>query len=270
MIVSTDQLGRKIHLEKIPTRIVSIVPSQTEYLFSLGLEERVVGITKFCVHPDAWFRSRTRVGGTKNLDLDLIKSLKPDLILANKEENTKDQVEWLANDFPVWTSNIETYQEALDMMTEVGRLVRKEDEANRIVAQVQAELAFYQKPSAPIRVAYLVWHNPLYTISGRTFISNWLEQLGMENVFASRTEARYPLVTLEQIADAKPDFLLLASEPFPFKQKHVESFEAKLPGIAPVLVDGQMLSWYGSRMALAPKAVQYLVKRPISTVSGAK
>jgi ABC-type Fe3+-hydroxamate transport system substrate-binding protein len=270
MIFSIDQLGREVHLDKAPSRIVSLVPSQTEYLFSLGLEGRVVGITKFCVHPESWFRSLTRVGGTKNLDLDAIRKLNPDLILANKEENTKDQVEWLAKDFPVWTSNIETYQEAVSMMTEVGRLVHKEKEASRIVEQIENELAAYQQPSAPVKVAYLVWQNPLYTISGSTFINDWLRMLGMENVFASRTDARYPLVTIEQIAEAKPDLLLLASEPFPFKKEHSDAFAAQLPGIIPVLVDGQMLSWYGSRMTLAPKAIQYLVKRPISNTNGVK
>ena len=141
MIFSIDQLGREVHLDKAPTRIVSLVPSQTEYLFSLGLEGRVVGITKFCAHPVSWFRSLTRVGGTKNLNLEVIRNLNPDLILANKEENTKDQVERLAKDFPVWTSNIETYQEAVAMMTEVGRMVHQEKEASRIGATLETELA---------------------------------------------------------------------------------------------------------------------------------
>jgi ABC-type Fe3+-hydroxamate transport system substrate-binding protein len=240
---------------------VSLVPSQTEFLFSLGLEERVVGITKFCIHPEQWFRSKIRVGGTKNLDLDAIKQLQPDLIIANKEENTKDQIELLRKDIPVWTSDIETFEDALEMMHQLGAILRAEAKTEEIVQSIKKALNEYELPATPIRVAYLIWNNPVFTIAGNTFISDWLAKLGMENVFAHRSDDRYPNVTLEEIAAAMPELLLLSSEPFPFKHLHLKEFAAELPGIVPVLVDGEMCSWYGSRMALAPPALQYLVKR---------
>ena len=119
-MIFTDQLGRKLILEKIPQRIISLVPSQTELLFDLGLEEEVVGITKFCIHPDSWFHSKTRIGGTKQFDFEKIKSLQPDLIIGNKEENDKEQIEELMKNFTVWMSDIKTLADACKMICEIG------------------------------------------------------------------------------------------------------------------------------------------------------
>src|ERR1700741_3198050 len=106
-----DQTGRKISIPQIPQRIISLVPSQTELLFDLGLDKEVVGITKFCVHPPEWFQTKTRVGGTKQLKIDLIKQLQPDLIIANKEENVKEQIEELEKHFPVWISDVNNLED---------------------------------------------------------------------------------------------------------------------------------------------------------------
>ncbi len=116
MPIFTDQTGREVSIPSHPQRIISLVPSQTELLFDLGLEEQVAGITKFCVHPEKWFRSKTRIGGTKNIKSALIHQLQPDLIIANKEENVKEQVEELAAHYPVWVSDIHDLQSALDMI----------------------------------------------------------------------------------------------------------------------------------------------------------
>jgi ABC-type Fe3+-hydroxamate transport system substrate-binding protein len=116
MSIYTDQLGRSIQLAAVPSRIISLVPSQTELLYSLGLDQQVVGITKFCVHPNTWFREKTRVGGTKTIKMDVIQQLQPDLIIANKEENVKEQIEELARHYPVWTSDINDLSDAFDMM----------------------------------------------------------------------------------------------------------------------------------------------------------
>lgn len=266
----TDHIGTVVHLPQVPERIVSLVPSQTEFLFSLGLADRVVGITKFCIHPESWFRSKTRVGGTKNLDIDLILSLKPDLVLANKEENSKEQIEALSGRLAVWTSDIETYDQALDMMREVGKLVNAEQRALEVINQVEQALNDYQQPERTRRVAYLIWNNPMFTIARNTYISDWLGKLGMENVFAHRTDSRYPEVTISDLMAAEPEMLLLSSEPFPFKEEHAAHLRKLLPKVDVVLVDGEMCSWYGSRMALAPAALQYLAKRPNLTVNGAK
>src|SRR6185437_6810940 len=125
----TDMMGNKVVLNYPPRRIISLVPSQTELLYDLGLDGTVVGITKFCVHPNEWFRNKKRVGGTKTLHLNIIEELQPDLIIANKEENTREQIETLSTAYPVWVSNIQTISDGLDMIRKVGELVGKSTEA---------------------------------------------------------------------------------------------------------------------------------------------
>src|SRR5476651_171659 len=129
MPIFNDQLHRPINLPAPPKRIISVVPSQTELLFYLGLDEEVIGITKFCIHPADKFKQTTKVGGTKDLNINLIKSLQPDLIIANKEENERSQIEELMTICPVWISDISNRDEALDMITQVGQLVGREDNA---------------------------------------------------------------------------------------------------------------------------------------------
>jgi ABC-type Fe3+-hydroxamate transport system substrate-binding protein len=242
--ITIDQAGYELKLENIPRRIISIVPSQTELLYHLGLEEEVVGITKFCVHPEAWFRSKTRVGGTKTLDIAKIRDLEPDLVIANKEENTKEDVIALRAVCPVWTSDIHTIAEALDMIREVGSLVGRAAGANLLIKEVQS--GFGQIRPYGLRSAYLIWKNPYMTAGGDTFISDMMRVAGLENVFASRT--RYPEVNMEDLQAAGIDLLLLSSEPYPFKIKDIESLHEVLPQTRIVLADGEMFSWYGSRM----------------------
>ena len=127
-----DMTGRRIHLPPIPQRIISLVPSQTELLYDLGLQDRVVGITKFCVHPNIWFRTKTRVGGTKQLHPKIINDLHPDLIIANKEENDKEQIEALSQKYPVWISDIKSLQDALCMIESIGQITATASAAQQI------------------------------------------------------------------------------------------------------------------------------------------
>src|SRR5438105_265149 len=122
MAVFTDQLGNQLHIDQHPRRIVSLVPSQTELLFDLGLQEEVIGITKFCVHPYHWHQTKTRVGGTKDIKLEVIDQLKPDLVIANKEENTREQITSLQSLYPVWISDVNTLQDALEMIRSIGEI----------------------------------------------------------------------------------------------------------------------------------------------------
>src|SRR4051812_11307667 len=119
----TDQMGNAVELEGPPSRIVSLVPSQTELLFYLGLDKEVAGITKFCIHPAEMFHSKPRVGGTKKYDFEKIRQLAPDLIIGNKEENEQKQVEELQKLYPVWMSDIRNLADALQMIRSVGELV---------------------------------------------------------------------------------------------------------------------------------------------------
>ena len=255
MLQFTDQTGYTISLSHVPKRIVSIVPSQTELLYDLGLDERVVGITKFCVHPNTWFRSKQRVGGTKTVKLDLVAALQPDLILANKEENVQEQVEALRKIAPVWTSDISNLAETLDMIQAVGELNDTLAKATAIQEQIQTAFTALSG-NTQHKAAYLIWRDPYMTAGGDTFISDMLQYCGCTNVFAH--QQRYPAITLADIRDSGADTVLLSSEPFPFKEKHIAEISAALPGTKVLLVDGEMFSWYGSRLLHAPAYFQSL------------
>lgn len=254
----TDQSGRPLTLSFPPKRIISLVPSQTELLYDLGLEEEVVGITKFCVHPETWFRKKKRVGGTKRLHLDIIRELHPDLIIANKEENEKEQLEALMKDYPVWISDIDTLEDALTMIRSVGDITDRKDQAKRIAYDIR--LRFQQLRdhhqtsgigSRKLRAAYFIWKNPWMAAGKDTFIHDMLLRCGLENCFGHLS--RYPQIELDQLADTHCQVVLLSSEPFPFKEKHAEEIRSKFPEMKIIFVDGEMFSWYGSRLLKAPE-----------------
>jgi ABC-type Fe3+-hydroxamate transport system substrate-binding protein len=255
MLSFTDQTGRSISFEKKPQRIISLVPSQTELLFDLGLHEEVVGITKFCVHPDEWFRSKKRIGGTKQLNFDLIHQLKPDLIIANKEENVKEQVEELANHYAVWISDINTLEDAYQMIGQIGLITGKENKPEEIIVSIKKEFFQLQSNIFPptgqsLPTAYLIWQKPYMTVGRDTFIHAMLKAAGFENIFADKL--RYPEISINDLLNSRCQLLLLSSEPFPFSQQHIDELQPQLPGTKIVLVDGEMFSWYGSRLMLAP------------------
>lgn len=243
---------------QLPSRVVSLVPSQTELLYHLGLTEHVIGITKFCVHPKAWQQTKTRIGGTKTVDIKKVKLLNPDLILANKEENVKEQVEELMKDFPVWVSDVNSLENACEMMTSIGHLTGKTTESQTLVDNIQQRFAQYLLTDS-FRAAYLIWKQPFMTAGGDTFINDMMKKAGFENVFARKK--RYPVVTLDDLHAADCRLVLLSSEPYPFKQKHVDELQLLLPHKKILLVDGEMFSWYGSRLLQAPDYFQRLQER---------
>ncbi len=248
----TDQLNRKINLESTPKRIVSIVPSQTELLHHLGLDMEVIATTKFCVHPQSWFRNKTRIGGTKNLNIDKIVELRPDLILANKEENEQVQLDALCKTTPVWISDIHNLSEALQMIESVGVLINKKTNASKLIGEIKAafeKLKLSIGPNQSKTVLYLIWHNPYMTIGSDTFISDMLSRCGLTNCIQ---QTRYPKIAIEEIRELNPDYIFLSSEPFPFKQKHIEELQKELPLTKIEMVNGEMFSWYGNRMKISP------------------
>jgi len=251
----TDQMGREITFNFPPKRIVSVVPSQTELLFDLGLDTEIIGLTKFCIHPIEKFATRTKVGGTKKLNIDLIKDLKPDLIIGNKEENTQGDIEELAAYFPVWMSDIFTLDDAMKTIGQIGELVDREPEASYLNHLISAgfndlkTLALQQ--GIDKKVAYLIWRKPYMVVGKNTFIDDVLLSNGMTNVI---NQERYPEVILEELKTSNCELILLSSEPYPFAEKHIEEIQAAVPNARIMLVDGEMFSWYGSRLV---KAVQY-------------
>jgi len=252
---STETLGY------IPKRIISLVPSQTELLHWFGLEQETIGITKFCVHPKSWYRTKTRVGGTKAVNKTIVDSLRPDLIIANKEENLQEQVEALANDYPVWLTDVKNLNDALQMIGDIGKLVDKQKEAQSLVKEIKKSFeslnARLPTTNYKLPTCYLIWRNPYMTIGHDTFIHDMLSKCGLENIFANKK--RYPEVTVSELLTTNYQLLLLPSEPFPFKQKHVDELQVHLPHTKIVLVDGEMFSWYGSRLLSAAEYFKKLI-----------
>ncbi|MEO1053441.1 MAG: helical backbone metal receptor [Bacteroidota bacterium] len=244
-----DQLGESITLNSIPKRIISLVPSQTEYLFDLGLGDHVVGVTKFCIHPGE-AKDKTIIGGTKKFRFDVIDRLKPDLIIGNKEENYLEGITRLKKKYPVWVSDILTINHALDMMKSLGAILNVPVKANDMVSDIQkrfGELNIGQKKKA----LYFIWREPYMAVGCDTFIDEMLSYAGFENLAAHMP--RYPEIAREELFSWSPDVVLLSSEPYPFKEKHLEGFQQYFPDAQIKLVDGEVFSWYGSRLLSAPK-----------------
>ncbi len=245
MTAVVDQMGRKVEVPNSPQRIISLVPSQTELLYDLGLGDRVVGITKFCIHPKNWRSEKTIVGGTKQYHFDRVEALQPDLIIGNKEENDKAAIEQLMAQYSVWMSNIATLEDALSMIRQVGGLVNKSWEAENIAGSIQGSFAAIRKPNHPRSALYLIWKDPYMAVGQGTFVNEMMDCTGFENCI---TESRYPSLTLEDIKRMNPELILLSSEPYPFKQMHIDELINVLPDSEIQLVDGELFSWYGSRL----------------------
>lgn len=228
-----------------PNRIISLVPSQTELLFDLGLDDQVVGITKFCIYPATKVKHKPIVGGTKTLNINKILTLQPDLIIANKEENSREQIEALQQHYPVHVTDIVTLPDALAMIREVGSLVGKKPEAEQIAHQIETTLCPLPQTLRP-SVAYFIWRKPYMVAANDTFIHAMLEIAGFRNAFATQT--RYPEITPDELRATQPDLIFLSSEPYPFDEKHKEEFKAIFPSAKIMIVDGELFSWYGSRL----------------------
>ena len=259
MRLFTDMMGRTMNVPDNPQRIVSVVPSQTELLYDLGLTDEVIGITKFCVHPEEWFCSKTRIGGTKKLRIEEILKLNPDLVIANKEENEQEQIEELAKHCPVWISDIQNIPQALQMIQVLGQLTNREVKANEMVEEIVQGFTKLTKANSQKRVAYMIWYNPWMSVGADTFISNMIQTIGWKNVLQGKS--RYPEVTLEELKTYEPELVMLSSEPFPFKAQHIEEVKQALPNTEVMLVDGEMFSWYGSRMVKAVNYMDGLIQR---------
>lgn len=244
----TDQMGQTIHAPKPPRRIISLVPSLTELLFDLGLADRIVGRTKFCIHPAASVKQVQSIGGTKQFRFDKIAELAPDLIIGNKEENYVDGITQLAESYPVWMSDIYTLNDALWMIRELGQVVDRKIGSESLADQIEASFTSLQPLADPLRAGYLIWHKPYMAVGRNTFIHDMLFRCGFVNAFADQGDGRYPEVTAEEISAANLDVLLLSSEPFPFAEKHRAEIAEMFPNVAVHLVDGEMFSWYGSRL----------------------
>jgi ABC-type Fe3+-hydroxamate transport system substrate-binding protein len=249
-------MNRAVEIPPTPKRIISIVPSQTELLFDLGLDEEIIGITKFCIHPAVKVKQKLKIGGTKALNVKLIKELKPDLIIGNKEENEQSQVEELMRDFPVWMSDIANLGGAIDMIRQIGKITGKGIEAEVLTKSIRANFEDLHIKTTGLRVAYLIWRKPFIVAGKGTFINDMLDKCGMRNAFDLD---RYPEAFPAQMVEANPDVVFLSSEPYPFNERHITEFKALVPHAIIQLVDGELFSWYGSRLLQTPGYFKQLI-----------
>lgn len=251
----TDHLGRNVECKLPPSRIISLCPGITETLYALDFQ--VVGRTKYCIFPKEKVTNATVVGGTKEINLQTIRELKPDLIIAEKEENTKEIVESLEKEYPVYVAEVQSIEDAYRMTLDMGRLTGRENQAEKLVQRVKEK--FQSLPSAKgKRVAYVIWRKPYMVVGKNTYINSVLEELGFTNP-CSKLEGRYPALTIEQLQNMELDYIFLATEPFPFQEKHKEEFQRFMPHTIPLIVDGEMF-WYGAKMLKAAEYFQQLVR----------
>ena len=244
-----DQLGHRITVEFPPRRIISLVPSQTELLFELDAGHRVIGITKFCVHPELWQTTKAIVGGTKNFRIERIAELNPDLIIGNKEENDRERIDALKKKFPVWMSDVTSIEDALSMIESIGDLTDRHETAGKLCDRIRYAFQNLEKRT-PHTVLYMIWRKPWMAAGQGTFINTMLEAVGLRNCISD--QERYPVLSADDIRSYCPRVVFLSSEPYPFRDVHVEEIRLIVPDAKIILVDGEMFSWYGSRMALAP------------------
>ncbi|MFV0565233.1 MAG: ABC transporter substrate-binding protein [Flavobacteriaceae bacterium] len=250
-MIFKDQTNRKIYLKTPPKRIVSLVPSQTELLCYLGLEASLVGVTKFCVHPKHIAKEAVVVGGTKQIHLDKIKALQPDIILCNKEENTKEIVESCETICTTHVSDIFTIDDSLQLIKQYGKIFNVEASATKLIAGISAENENFktfiaEKPI--LKVAYFIWKDPYMVAGNENFINHMLQLNGFKNSCGNKS--RYPKISLDEIEE-DVEIIMLSSEPYPFGPKHKKTFETHFPNAKILLVDGEMFSWYGPRLLQA-------------------
>ncbi|MCJ8346389.1 helical backbone metal receptor [bacterium] len=229
-----------------PKRIISLVPSLTETLIDLGLSQQMVGKTSFCIHPQKLVKEIESIGGTKNFKLERIIELKADIVFANMEENTKEQIMELKKHCLVFVTKVDQFDDVIPLILAMGMLTHRNEQAQQISKSIQTSFQKIQSYNfQPFKVSYLIWKNPYMLAASNTFIDSILNLLTLENAFAQ--EVRYPQVEFSQIISSKSDLIFLSSEPYPFKEKHCKQL-SKESKITSILVDGEDFSWFGSRL----------------------
>lgn len=252
-------MGYSVSLTGTPQRIISLVPSDTELLFDLGVGEKVVGITDFCIHPAKQLTGIPSIGGPKQFDFTTIDALQPDLIIGNKEENYEEGIEQLREKYPVWMSDITTLDQALEQIERIAQIVGRTETGKSLAENIKQGFKEIRPEQTPKTVAYVIWNEPLMVAGGQTFINTMLGLAGYENIF--KVAIRYPQIRVEDIQAYRPDLIFLASEPYPFTRDHQALFQQTFPQSKVLLVDGEIFAWYGSHLQGAPRYFQQLKKK---------
>lgn len=263
-----DQLGRMIELDQLPERIISLVPSQTELLIDLGLADRLVGVTRYCIHPAGLIDEKTVVGGTKKIVESRIIELQPDLIICNREENNQKIVEFCDHIAPTYVSDIDTLEQALEMIADVGEITGTKFKAKSLIRNISSAFKTLPKPEVEQKALYLIWKKPYMAVGTGTFINDMLARAGFSN--AAQDLTRYPELEMEAMIKLQPDAVFLSSEPYPFTTDDFAEMKLAFltapsqdpikPNVTPdfKIVDGELFSWYGSRLLKTPQYLKSL------------
>lgn len=247
-----DQIKRSIEIPRPPERILSLVPSITQLLIDLGLQQQMAGRTRFCIYPEGKVQNIPVIGGVMGLNKHEIHKIGPDLILAAKEENAKNEILDLSRHYPVWVSDVHDLKGALELIEAIGKMCDRAERAGNMAERIRKAFnGLNHIPPGVIRAVYLVWNEPLYTINNTTFIHDMLTRCGIENVFADKKEA-YPIISEKEIKDRKPDFIFLPNEPYFFQENHRRKFAETFPQAEIKRVNGEYFTWYGSHLLKAP------------------
>lgn len=262
MPLTTDMMGREVLIPDAPQRILSLVPSQTELLCDLGLADRICGVTKFCIHPTEIRKKAIISGGTKTIRWERLTAIAPDLVIGNMEENEREMIQRLSAEYPVWMSDVRTLDHALEMIRRIGSITGQGERAEILATDIDSS---FRKLASRERkeihsVLYLIWRDPWMAAASDTFIHDMVQRCGFSNCLENLT--RYPILNDDLLHTLDPDWVFLSSEPFPFRNEHLQEVAELFPKASVRLVDGEPFSWYGSRLLMAPSYFEELKFTP--------
>ncbi|MEA3494417.1 MAG: helical backbone metal receptor [Bacteroidota bacterium] len=244
-IFSIKSISNNFNFKDSSTKIVSLVPSITESLFYFGLKNNIKGITKYCIHPKSVTKDIPKIGGTKTVDIEKIRMLNPDIIIASKEENLKMQIETLAIDFKILLTDVNSLNDCLDLNSAFGNIFNKVNMSKELNNKIVKGFKTLNKATKKT-ITYLIWENPVMIVAKNTYINDIISKIGFINAFSHLD--RYPLVTDKQLTNSKSNFIFLSSEPCPFAIEHIGKYKKLCSESKIILVNGELFGWYGSRL----------------------
>ena len=241
----TDHLNRTVTLSSVPKRVVSLVPSVTETIADMGFASCLVAVTRFCKYPSDVVTTLPKIGGPKKVDIQKIVDLKPDLVVAVKEENDKEQILSLMERVPVFVFDINTIGDSFDMLDRLGAIFNRSEVSARWIRRIQEKMAHYKPGRLAQKTLYIIWKKPWMAAGKSTFIGSMMQLAGFDNMISGR----YPEIDEKEMSRA--EIILLATEPYHFKASDRAELQAKYPDKEIVIIDGEMFTWYGTHMLQA-------------------
>ena len=250
-----DDLGKTIFINKIPKRIVSLCPSITETLCELGLSDKIIACTDYCIHPIDKVKNINKIGGPKNFSEEKILKLSPDIIFAVKEENDANKIINISKKITTYVFDINSIKEGIELIKALGNIFEIQNIANVFIEKILEGYKNLPKVNSNIQCLYLVWKNPYIAVGSGSFIDSVLNKLNLRNCLRN-SEKKYPKINLNNFEN-NFDLIILPSEPYRFSNKDIEELENVFPEKVIIKVDGEMFSWYGTHQL---KSISYFDK----------